>query len=144
MKRKFKIIVIPALMLMGLFAFTDGDFVTTNPAEIAGEPWLAPSEANDIQNPLEIDEYTLEDGMDIYSVNCLSCHGEKGDGDTPIAAALDPKPKNFKDPSFIEQSDGAIYWKITTGRGLMVSFKDVLSEEEIWSAVVYIKSLSKG
>ena len=131
-------------MLMALFAFNEGAFVTTNYSETIGEPWVAPPEADNITNPQTVDEYTLEDGKDIYTTNCMSCHGEKGDADTPVAAALDPKPKNFSEPSFLNQSDGAIYWKVTTGRGLMVSFKEVLSEEEIWSTIVYIKSLAKG
>ena len=144
MRQKLKISVIPTLVLLTLFVFNQGDFIMTSSGETLNEPWVAPPEADKIVNPLEVDEYTLEDGKDVYTVNCMSCHGEKGDADTPIAAALDPKPKNYKDPSFLKQSDGAIYWKITTGKGLMVSFKDILSEEEIWSTIVYIKSLAKG
>ena len=144
MQNKLKITVIPALVLLALLAFNKGDFVSTQSEATISEPWVAPPEADNIKNPLEVDEYTLEDGKDVYSVNCASCHGEKGDGDTPVAAALDPKPKNFSEPDFLKQSDGAIYWKITTGRGMMQSYKELLSEEEIWSAVVYIKSLAEA
>lgn len=38
-------------------------------------------------------------GEEIFLQNCSSCHGEKGAGDGAAAAALNPKPRNFKAPS---------------------------------------------
>lgn len=36
-----------------------------------------------------------EKGAQLYTNNCSSCHGPKGDGDGPAAVALNPKPRNF-------------------------------------------------
>ncbi|MCB9735824.1 MAG: c-type cytochrome [Deltaproteobacteria bacterium] len=33
----------------------------------------------------------------IFSERCVTCHGERGQGDGPGSAALDPKPRNFTD-----------------------------------------------
>jgi len=41
----------------------------------------------------------LARGEEIFLQNCASCHGEKGGGDGAAAAALNPKPRNFKAPS---------------------------------------------
>ncbi|MCZ8156538.1 MAG: cytochrome c [Leptospira sp.] len=38
-------------------------------------------------------------GEEIFLQNCSSCHGEKGGGDGAAAAALNPKPRNFKAPA---------------------------------------------
>ena len=37
---------------------------------------------------------------------CFTCHGEKGDGDTPLGAALNPKPRNFTEGDFKFDADG--------------------------------------
>jgi mono/diheme cytochrome c family protein len=41
------------------------------------------------------------------------------------------------------QSPGALYWKITEGRGEMPSFKGKISEEQKWQLVEYVTDLSK-
>ena len=141
MKKKLRISLIP-LILVSFMIIDTSDLFVTSIGGFQDGAWVAPAEADAITNPLEIDEYTMEDGQDVYTANCLACHGEKGDGDTPAAAAFNPKPKNFADGKFIKQSDGAIYWKVTSGRGMMLSYKDILEEEEIWAAIVYVKSLA--
>ncbi|MES9844355.1 MAG: cytochrome c [Candidatus Sedimenticola sp. PURPLELP] len=37
---------------------------------------------------------------------CGSCHGPTGKGDTPAAAAFDPKPRSFSEGSFKYDTDG--------------------------------------
>ncbi|HZE19940.1 MAG TPA: cytochrome c, partial [Candidatus Angelobacter sp.] len=44
-------------------------------------------------------------GKTLFDVNCASCHGSKGLGDGPAAAALNPKPRNFHEG----------YWKYGGG-----------------------------
>lgn len=41
----------------------------------------------------------LQAGKDAFEMSCASCHGEKGGGDGAAAAALNPKPRNFKAPA---------------------------------------------
>jgi len=48
--------------------------------------------------PGEARPLTAEDvkpGKDIFMRECASCHGERGDGEGPAAAFLDPKPRDF-------------------------------------------------
>jgi mono/diheme cytochrome c family protein len=43
--------------------------------------------------PMDAD---LQAGKEAFEMSCGSCHGEKGAGDGAAAAALNPKPRNFK------------------------------------------------
>ncbi len=45
-----------------------------------------------IKNPLQD---LIAHGKDLFQTNCTSCHGDKGMGDGPAGAALNPKPRNF-------------------------------------------------
>ncbi len=48
--------------------------------------------------PADIKEAVLTKGKDLYTTNCVSCHGETGHGNGPAGAALNPPPRNFADP----------------------------------------------
>jgi len=70
----------------------------------------------------------------------VSCHGAKGKGDGPAAVALNPKPADWTSPAVQAESDGEIFWKISTGRGAMPSWS-FLPETDRWALVRYIRSL---
>lgn len=42
----------------------------------------------------------LAKGKTAYTTNCLSCHGEKGDGEGPAGKYMKPKPRNFMADDF--------------------------------------------
>ncbi len=106
-------------------------------------PWVAPPEADKLENPIKDRSIALALGKRIYRDDCMVCHGRYGNAETDIAESLQQKPKNFTKEDFLQQSDGAIYWKLSEGRGLMQPFKIMLSEEEIWSVVMYVKELAQ-
>jgi mono/diheme cytochrome c family protein len=106
-------------------------------------PWVAPPEADKLVNPLKDQEAALKLGKKIYTSECVVCHGTYGNAETNIAETMEQKPKNFTKEDFMQQSDGAIFWKLSEGRGLMQPFKTMLTEEEIWSVVVYVKELAQ-
>ncbi len=114
--------------------------------------WVAPAEADNLKNPIDVNEETLTEGSNIYKINCRSCHGRKGDGTGVEAADLNSIVTDFTNSDFLKQTDGAIFWKIAEGRIMkeknaqgkddMEAFKDDLEEEEIWLLVNYIKTFS--
>ncbi len=48
-------------------------------------------------------------------------------------------PANFHDQAVQEQTDGAIFWKLSEGKGDMPSYRGVLSDDERWKLVTYIR-----
>ena len=44
---------------------------------------------------------SIAEGKKTFQTYCAACHGEKGKGDGPAAAALTPKPRNYTDTAFM-------------------------------------------
>jgi mono/diheme cytochrome c family protein len=97
-------------------------------------------------NPFGSDAAAVTDGKDVYDLNCVTCHGETGAGDGPAGASLDPKPANLAKVLSNVQDD-FVFWVVNEGgaaAGLspsMASYKDVLTEDEIWQVIAYIRTL---
>ena len=110
---------------------------------LSAQTWKAPPEADQLKNPLAGDVASIKKGEKIYQSLCAACHGKTGKGDVPSMQNLNPKPTDLTSEAVQKQSDGAIFWKISEGRGLMASYKNMLSEEERWALVNYIRSIAE-
>lgn len=108
-----------------------------------GTEWVAPKYVDKLKNPLAGDTKATKEGRILFNTNCATCHGNKGEGNGPSAASLNPKPKNLTSKQVQEQPDGAIFWKITTGKPPMLSWQATLNEKQRWSIVNYIRELAK-
>jgi mono/diheme cytochrome c family protein len=106
------------------------------------EHWSAPAAAAKRKNPVSASLASIEQGKQLFAQNCASCHGPAGRGDGPAAAALKPQPANLAIMAG-HHSDGDLAWKIANGRGAMPPWKGMLSENQIWILVNYIKSLPR-
>jgi mono/diheme cytochrome c family protein len=104
--------------------------------------WKAPARAAKKQNPIPADANSIAAGKVVYTKECFSCHGATGKGDGPAAAALEKSPGNLSDPKMWEQTDGALFWKITTGRKPMASYENLLTEEQRWYVINYVRTLA--
>lgn len=82
-------------------------------------------------------------GRDVFRARCAACHGAEGRGDGPAAAALNPRPTNFADPSSrMAKADSAVVGVIKNGRRAMPAFARMLSPAQIDSVAAYVKTLS--
>ncbi len=134
--RKNETILSLAIMFFGLLALS---FVY-----IGGGEWVAPSKYDTLKNPLKGNEESLKKGKKLYGQQCATCHGIKGKGDGVAGAALTPHPANFTSSKVQSQSDGAIFWKISSGRPPMAAYKDILTSEQRWQLVNYIRTFKKN
>lgn len=101
-------------------------------------------------NPLPVTEQNLMSGQQVYEQQCVSCHGEKGDGNGPGSTFLNPPPADFTSPDDAahgsDTSPGSYYWRIlrgVPGTG-MENFGTRLTVEEIWQVVMYLKTIPKN
>ncbi|HZY35606.1 MAG TPA: cytochrome c [Mucilaginibacter sp.] len=107
------------------------------------KPWVSPMSARAVVNPLKGDKSAVTEGKSLYVTNCGPCHGGKGKGDGPAAAALAVKPADHSSAVVQSETDGSLYWKVTTGRTPMPSYKTPLTDKQRWELVDYIRTLAK-
>ncbi len=106
-------------------------------------PWQAPADAAATINPLARDGAGEAAGLDLYDFHCADCHGPEGRGDGPDAAWLRPRPPNLTSPAILSQSDGALRWKMATGRGGMPGYAEDLTDADLWRLVLAVRGLNK-
>ena len=97
-----------------------------------------------------IEDGDLEIGRQKFNTLCVSCHGEKGDGQGPVGKTLNPSPRNFVEGKFkYGGTDKDIFDVITNGAAskggspLMAPWGAIVSEKERWSLVKYVRSFKK-
>ena len=134
MKRPNRFVV---LLGAGLLAAASGVIVG------AADDWQAPARAARKKNPVPSDEKSLAAGKDVYAHQCRSCHGDHGKGDGPGSKDLNPKPRDLGAQNVADQTDGALFWKITEGKKPMPSFDKMMTEEQRWQTVNYIRTFAK-
>ena len=109
---------------------------------LAQGAWVAPAAEKVKKSPLANDKKFVDQGAAVAKTNCVPCHGAKGKGDGAAAAALNPKPADWTSSRVQSESDGELFWKISTGRGPMPPWGH-LPEADRWAVVRYIRSLKQ-
>jgi glucose/arabinose dehydrogenase/mono/diheme cytochrome c family protein len=107
------------------------------------EAWKAPAEADSIKSPFAFTPQVIREGEKLFSAYCVSCHGRTGLGDGS-PGKFNPPPANFHSKRVADQKDGALFWKLTNGRGIsMPSYKAIFSDEQRWQLIAYVRQFAK-
>lgn len=106
------------------------------------DPWIAPAFADSIISPYPFTPQVINEGEKLYNIYCVSCHGQDGLGNGQ-PGRFEIEPANFHDKKFVNQSNGAIFWKLTNGRGVMPAYNHALSDEKRWQIVAYLRQFVK-
>ena len=111
--------------------------VGQNPSYQQDPQWVAPATAVARANPLADRPETAAGGKKLFLRNCAECHGPNGAGMAPKHSA------DFQLAMVQQQTDGALFWKITNGNAPkgMPSFSR-LPELQRWQLVLFIRTLS--
>lgn len=107
-----------------------------------GAPWDAPERAAHRPNPVLATDAAVERGRMVFQQVCQLCHGAKGHGDGPMSTSLPIKPADLSSEHVQSQTDGALFWKIYGGRGMMPTTQSTLTDEQRWAVVDYIRTLA--
>ena len=108
----------------------------------AADEWVVPVRAAKKKNPVAADDASLAKGKALYTKECLSCHGPAGNGDGPAVKDLEKKPGDLSSPKLWEQTDGALFFKVTEGRKPMPSMEKAFTEDERWLVINYVRTLT--
>lgn len=108
---------------------------------VFAQEWTVPADKRGRLSPFPFNDSIRKAGLQLYNLNCQSCHGTPGKGNFQ---ALVPPPGDPATDKIQHNTDGEIFYKISEGRGQMPSFKNTLSSREIWNIVSCIRSFNKA
>jgi len=101
--------------------------------------WIVPEDRQGRLSTFPFNDETRKAGEKIYGINCASCHGTPGKANF---IKLVPPPGDPATEKIQHNKDGEIFYKVTTGRGQMPSFRSVLSSNDIWNVISFLRSFN--
>ena len=95
-----------------------------------------------VKNPTTDFDSSIKRGEGMFIKNCSKCHGLNGNGYGVVAHGFTTFPRqlwvwNNTGP----ETDGYLFWFITNGRSDMPPWGLILSENERWDLINYIKTI---
>ena len=100
-------------------------------------------------DPNAVVEADAKVGKADYQIYCASCHGEAGEGDGPVAQALNPKPARHNDGAYMNPLTDDYLFKVIKFGGLSVGKSSMmaplggsLSDQQIRNVIAFIRSLA--
>lgn len=112
------------------------------PMFINAQEWVVPPDRDARLAPQAFTDEGRILGEEIYNLNCKSCHGDPGKGN--YNSQLNPVPGDPAGADLQSNSDGALQYKISEGKAPMPSFKNVLSVDDIWNVISYLRSFNNN
>ncbi len=114
---------------------------------------LAPAEIIDVMRYIRTLVRPLPAGMTpaqldvrvgelIYRENCIACHGEDGNGHTPLGQHLSPPPRDFtRTTEMVSLTDADLAQAITHGVSgtAMAPWEGVLNKEDVRRVILFIR-----
>ena len=103
------------------------------------------AEAAELTNPVVYNAANMERASKLYQVNCAACHGATGHGDGLVGekfrlAGAVP-PIDFSQARTKDRSEGELWWIVTNGLGNMPAWKALLTAEERWLLIHFVKAV---
>src|SRR5580698_4382689 len=95
-------------------------------------------------NPLQPTEANIASGKEAFTHYCVACHGMDGQNTgVPFADTMSPPIPSLASDDVQRYTDGQLKWILDYGvrPSGMPGSKGTLSDDEIWSIVVYLRHL---
>jgi mono/diheme cytochrome c family protein len=96
-----------------------------------------------VKNPIEtMTEAEMKEAGRLFNINCAICHGDKGQGNGPIAnAGKIGGIANLTLEAYVKMADGTMFHSLTYGKNNMGSYASQLDRKQRWMLVKYIRTL---
>src|SRR5690348_16436835 len=98
----------------------------------------------DVKNPVAYSADVAKEGQEQFGHHCGICHGLDGQSTgVPFATKMDPPVADLSSKDVQDYADGQLKWIIENGikPSGMPGWKDILTDEEMWNVVHYIRHL---
>jgi mono/diheme cytochrome c family protein len=82
-----------------------------------------------------------DSGAELYQSKCQMCHAADGSGNTPAGKAMKARP--FNSPDVVKESDADLIAVIKKGKNKMPAFEGKITDAQIATVVVHIRTLQK-
>ena len=95
-------------------------------------------------NPIAATEENIADGREHFGHHCGICHGLDGQATgVPFADRMSPPVPSLVSKDVQDYADGQLKWIIANGINPsgMPAWKEILSDEEMWKVVDYVRHL---
>ncbi len=105
-------------------------------------PADAAAMVNPVQQPTP---QALAKAKSTFGIDCALCHGATGNGKGDVVADLKLTMKDWTaSPSPLDSmKDGELFYVIKNGQGKMPQEGDRAKDADLWTLVVYVRSLGK-
>jgi len=110
------------------------------PFHYAPSPEEALRAGAELKNPFEPTEENIARGQLVFNNYCAVCHGTTGAGDGPLIPKY-PNPPGYNTEKSKALADGNMFHVITLGRNNMPSHAPLVSFEDRWRVILYIRKL---
>ena len=104
---------------------------------------LKETDPEKLKNPLLLGPASIQRGKEGYANYCIMCHGLKGDGNGTVGQSFAPLPTDLRRAQVQNQSDGRLFYTLTFGLKRHPSLGFMLTEEERWAIIHYVRSLKR-
>jgi putative copper export protein/mono/diheme cytochrome c family protein len=137
--RRFRVAALVATVAAAWFAAPHLDvlFVTGYPTSF-------------YRSPTGFTSASIVDGSATFAQACVSCHGNSGAGDGPLAKRLPIPPADLTAAHLWAHSDGELFWWIShgmftpEGEPVMPGFAGTLDDDSVWDVIDYIRAHNAG
>jgi cbb3-type cytochrome c oxidase subunit III len=86
----------------------------------------------------------LDRGESRFNITCLPCHGKLGDGNGMVALRGFRHPPTYHQDRLRNAPTSHFYDVMTNGFGAMPSYSEVVTPEDRWKIIAYIRALQES
>lgn len=98
-------------------------------------------------NPLPVTEQLMARGQERFNIYCAPCHGPQGDGKgitTKFGMAIIADLHDAGGRKVPQQTDGQLFETITLGKGQMGAYGGIITVEDRWAIIAYVRALQRS